>query len=244
MEALANPACGWCFKRDAKTFESIPSIPLAYWIGNGIWRAYGTNPTLETTARPKVGMQTSNNEKYLRLWWEIHYSDFKGDSHKLIWIKYLKGGDYRKWYGNLEYLLHYNKDAEYILQQPHARVLDTSFLEKCKCTWTDLTSGRASFRYAPRDTFYDISGHCFFPDEDNQYFLLGYVNTSLVNELKRVFNSSFHFQVGDLAKIVSPPAEIDTRRQVTKLAKQSVESSKYDWDARETSWDFARHPLV
>jgi hypothetical protein len=161
-----------------------------------------------------------------------------------IWIKYLKGGDFRKWYGNLEWILHYNKTAKYILEQPNAKVLDLNYMKKIKCTWTDLTSGLPSFRYAPKDTFYDISGHCFFPNEKDQLYLLAYANSSFVSMLKKVFNSSYHFQCGDLAKIVVPIISEDKRYKVEQIASMNTENSKCDWDNFETSWDFRRHPLV
>lgn len=155
-----------------------------------------------------------------------------------------KGGDYRKWYGNLEYVLHYNQDPAYILQQPNAKVLDLDFLTKNKCTWTDLASGEPSFRLAPEDTFYDISGHCFFPAKEDQHYLLAYANSSLVALLKKVFNSSFHFQCGDLAKIIVPVLNPEARRKVETIAIESVDLSKSDWNAFESSWDFRRHPLL
>ena len=244
MEALANPDCGWFYKCSADAFEAIPGSPLGYWVGNAIWEKYKSNPTFSQIGHPKVGMQTSNNDRYLRLWWEIKYSEFILPSDNPIWIKYLKGGDYRKWYGNLEYLLHYKRDPNYILQQPHAKVLDLDLLNKPKCTWTDLTSGEPSFRYAPNDTFYDISGHCFFPSSDDQLYLLAYANTSLVALLKKVFNSSFHFQCGDLGKIVVPLVDAPTKDYVKKIAARQIELSRADWDGFETSWDFKRHPLV
>lgn len=244
LEAIQNPDCGWFYHTDAESFKSIPGWPIAYWLSNTMRAAYHHGKTLEDVAHPKVGMQTSNNNKYLRLWWEIQYGEFNGSSKQLIWIKYLKGGSYRKWYGNLEYLLHYKQTPEYILEQKNARVLDCSFLAMHKCTWSDITSGEPSFRYAPDDTFYDISGHCFFPSEKNQMFLLGYVNTSLVALLKKAFNSTFHFQVGDLQKIILPDVDDQTFDVVTAKAKKNVGICKTDWDAFETSWDFERHPLV
>ena len=204
LEALANPDCGWFYRKRAESFELIPGSPIGYWVSERLWEAYGDGETFAEVGHPKVGMQTSNNEKYLRLWWEIRYSYYERSSELPLWIKYLKGGDYRKRYGNIEYLLHYKADPSYILQQPNARVLDLDYLKKPKCTWTDLTSGEPSFRFAPSDTFYDISGHCFFPAESDQLFLLAYANSSLVSLLKKVFNSSFHFQCGDLAKIIVP----------------------------------------
>lgn len=178
------------------------------------------------------------------MWWEVPDEEFGGTSESLIWIKYLKGGDYRRWYGNLIFLLHYNQNREYILQQKNARVLDLEFLNKRKCTWTDLTSGTASFRYAPEDTFYDISGHCFFPSEEDQLYLLGYANTSFVGMMKKVFNSSFHFQVGDLAKIVVPNVSSDQKAYISSISEKCVDLSRKDWDSIETSWDFTELPLV
>ena len=92
-------------------------------------------------------------------------------------------------------------------------MLDLEFLNKKKCTWTDLTSGNNSFRLAPDDTFYDISGHCFFPSEEDQFWLLAYANSVIFSMLKTVFNSTFHCQVGDVAKIVVPILDM-TQKQI------------------------------
>ena len=243
LEALANPDCGWFYRCSADLFKIIPGSPLGYWVDKRIWKAYEDSPTFFQVGHPKVGMQTSNNDKYLKIWWEVRYTEFITSNEKPIWIKYLKGGDFRKWYGNLEYLLHYKQDPSHILKQPHAKVLDLDYLKKPKCTWTDLTSGQPSFRYAPIDTFYDISGHCFFPSPDNQLYLLAYANTSLVAMLKKVFNSSFHFQCGDLAKIVVPLPDSLLKSRVEEIAFEQVSLSKTDWDSFEVSWDFGHHPL-
>ena len=224
-------------------FEKIPGMPIAYWLQRQIYEMYGSYETMAEIAEPKVGMQTSNNDKYLRFWHEIRFDEFRGSSFGLKWIKYLKGGAYRKWYGNLEYLLFYNKTPDYILSQKNARVLDLEFLKKKKCTWTDLTISKNSFRIAPDDTFYDISGHCFFPKEKDQLWLLGYVNTSIFAELLKVFNSTIHCQVGDVGKIIVPNIE-SQKKKVSDLAEQNVNFSKVDWDSFETSWDFVGHPLT
>lgn len=241
LEAITNPDCGWFYRRDAETFKQIPGTPIAYWLGSGLLAAFKNGCSFDSVAHPKVGMQTSKNEKYLRLW---HESDFRPSRSDKKWIKYLKGGDYRKWYGNLEWLLLYKNDPTWILQQPHARVLSESFLEKRKNTWTDLTSGANSFRFAPQDTFYDISGHCYFPSSDNQLELLAYSNSSLFSFVLQLFNSTMHCQVGDVARVpYLAPAAVDKQR-ISDLSQRSLDASKADWDSFETSWDFKRHPLV
>lgn len=241
LEAIRNPDCGRFYRRDAETFKQVPGTPIAYWLGSGLLAAFKNGCSFDSVAHPKVGMQTSKNEKYLRLW---HESDFRPSRSDKKWIKYLKGGDYRKWYGNLEWLLLYKNDPTWILQQPHARVLSESFLEKRKNTWTDLTSGANSFRFAPQDTFYDISGHCYFPSSDNQLELLAYSNSSLFSFVLQLFNSTMHCQVGDVARVpYLAPAAVDKQR-ISDLSQRSLDASKADWDSFETSWDFKRHPLV
>ena len=229
---------------DSDSFAKIPGSPVAYWLSDKIIEFYTNGKVFGDIAFPKVGMQTSNNDRYLRLWFEVRFDEFAGSSFGLKWIKYLKGGAFRKWYGNLDYLLFYNNTPNFILRQKNARVLDIDFLQKVKCTWTDLTSGTNSFRLAPSDTFYDISGHCFFPSENNKYWLLGFANSSVFQMMKNVFNSTFHCQVGDVAKIVLPELTENQKELVAKLAQTCVEESKSDWDAFETSWDFIRHPLI
>ena len=241
LEAIANPDCGYFYRCNAKTFTQIPGTPIVYWIGGGLINAFSERNLFEDVAHPKVGMQTSNNDKYLRLWWE---SDFEPSDKTKKWIKYLKGGSYRKWYGNYEWVLLYKDDPDWIREQPNARVLDESFLDFPKVTWTDLTSGANSFRFAPKDTFYDISGHCYFPSALDQFELLAYSNSSVFSCALKMINSTMHCQVGDVARVPYIRPGQDLIGLIDSVSKSQVEKSKLDWDSFETSWDFKRHPLV
>ena len=243
LEAIKNPTCGWFYRRDASTFHQIPGSPIAYWVGDGLLRAYATGKCIDEVARPKVGMQTSNNSKYLRLWWETDWipTDATG-SHK--WIKYLKGGSFRKWSGNLEYVLFYNNDPNYILEQPHARVLPLGMLIKPKITCTMLTSGKPGFRTAPSDTFYDIAAHCCFPSDQDYRYVLGLLNSSVASLCLALQNPTMNMQVSDIAAIPFIGAYPLLEEAISGIVAASVELSKLDWDSFETSWDFKRHPLV
>lgn len=243
LEAIKNPTCGWFYRRDASTFHQIPGSPIAYWVGDGLLRAYATGKCIDEVARPKVGMQTSNNSKYLRLWWETDWipTDATG-SHK--WIKYLKGGSFRKWSGNLEYVLFYNNDPNYILEQPHARVLPLGMLIKPKITCTMLTSGKPGFRTAPSDTFYDIAAHCCFPSDQDYRYVLGLLNSSVASLCLALQNPTMNMQVSDIAAIPFIGAYPLLEETISGIVAASVELSKLDWDSFETSWDFKRHPLV
>lgn len=226
---------------DQDNFLNIPGRPIAYWVSKTVFKCFKEGKTFESIGHPKVGMQTSNNDKYLRLWSEISYNEFHSTSKK--WIKYIKGGSYRRWYGNLDYVVWYNGTPQFILQQKNARVLPESELKLLKCTWTDLATTRFSGRIAPVDSFHDISGHCFYPESIySQYFLLALVNTRVFQLLIDLLNSSLHYQVGDVARI--PILGFDNRKDVERLSKQCIDLSKTDWDSFETSWDFKRHPLI
>lgn len=243
VEAIQNPACGWFYRRDADTFKQIPGTPISYWLGDGLLEAYSSGRFIDEVAHPKVGMQTSNNEKFLRLWWETDWSPTQNDSnHK--WIKYLKGGKYRKWNGNLEYLLFYNNDPNYILEQPHARVLPLEMLRKPKITCTMLTSGRPGFRSAPEDSFYDIAAHCCFPKEPQFNYILGLLNSSLSALCLSAQNPTMNMQVSDIASVPYVEGDPKSVSKVSGIVAELSDISKIDWDSFETSWDFKRHPLL
>ena len=245
LDALTNQTKDIFFPNVAQArFENIPGVPFGYWVNPHVWEMYSTNKTMAEVANPKVGMQTSNNDKYLRLWHEIIFKEFKSNKAGIKWIKYLKGGTFRRWYGNLDYLLWYNYTPSFILQQRNARVLELSFLDKLKITWSDITSGINAFRIAPKDTFYDISGHCCFPNNENYLWVLGCLNTPIFNLLKKVFNSTFHCQCGDVSKFVLPSLDSFQIHSINQIVKSNITISQEDWDAHETSWDFKVNEVV
>lgn len=226
-----------------ENFSKIPGSPVAYWVEKQVFNCFEQGIQFGQLANPRVGMQTSNNDKYLRLWHEVSYCEF-ADAGSKKWIKYIKGGPFRRWYGNLDYVVWYNGTPSFILKQKNARVLPESELKLLKCTWTDLSTYKYSCRMAPTDAFHDISGHCFYPRSiDEAYTLLAYSNTGVFQYFIDMINSSMHFQVGDVARVPVMPEIIETKH-IGKLAERNILLSKSDWDSFETSWDFAEHPLV
>lgn len=220
-------------------FGKIPGAPIDYWVGYKVFECFSKATPFSDIGHPKVGMQTSNNDKFLRLWTEISYDEFAAGEKK--WIKYIKGGPFRRWYGNLYYVVWYNGTPSFILQQKNARVLPESELSLLKCTWTDLATTRYSCRLAPVDSFHDISGHCFYPQRQDQYYLLAFSNSIVFQMFVDLLNSSLHYQVGDIARI---PVILGNTNEVSLKAKECVDWSKNEWDSFETSWDFTTHPLV
>ena len=244
LEAIQNPQCGWFYTANQKDFEKIPGSPIGYWLSEKFLLIFEQGIPFGNIAFPMVGMQTSNNSKYLRLWHEVINEQINQHISSPKWIKYLKGGKFRRWYGNLDYLLFYNYNESFIKQQRNATILSLEKLDKLKCTWTDLTSGSFNARYAPKDTFHDISGHCFYPNKDNQFFLLGYSNSKIFSTYIDLINSSFHYQVGDVHKVPILIPNKEFEGFIDELVKQSIKLSKFDWDSRETSWDFQQNELI
>ena len=239
MDSLTNSGKVYTTSKDQ--FEAIPGVPIAYWVGKAIIHDFRTGTPFARVGFPRVGMQTSNNDKFLRLWFEISAQEFFSNDKK--WIKYIKGGTFRKWYGNLDYVLWYNRTPTFILSQKNARVLPEEELTLPKCTWTDLATTRYSCRVAPIDSFHDISGHCFYPGSKDYYYLLGLANSVVFQTMIDLLNSSLHYQVGDVARVpvICNEQQIEN---VEMYARSSVEASQKDWDSFETSWDFKKHPLI
>ncbi|MCH1882877.1 BREX-1 system adenine-specific DNA-methyltransferase PglX [Agrococcus sp. ARC_14] len=227
---------------EADTFAAIPGSPFAYWLPEAARRAFVDLPSLGDIASPRVGMQTSNNGKFLRSWWEVSATEATAPlSGSSKWITYLKGGAFRRWYGNVELLLHYNGDPGHILSQRNATILSLERGMAPKVTWTDLTSGDFSARLAPQGSFHDISGHCFYPNARDAEWVLGFSNSRVFQMYLSVLNSTMHAQVGDVARI--PVTEFD-RSAMAHLAARAVELSRRDFDRSETSSRFQASELV
>lgn len=241
VRAVQNPSVLYRYSFEQDNFNKIPGSPIVYWKSKAFIKVFENGVLFKDAGNPKVGMQTSNNDKFLRMWYEVKYNEFQSDSKK--WIKYIKGGSFRKWYGNLDYVVWYNNDPSFILQQKNARVLPENVLTQIKGTWTDLATNKFSCRDVPNNTFHDISGHCFYPDLDNKLWLIGYSNSKVFQTLINMINSSLHYQVGDVGKI--PVIYNDQYKSIVEENVQNcINISRLEWNSFETSWDFIKHPIL
>jgi len=211
---------------------SVPGAPIAYALPAEGRKAFKEWPAIGVIASPQVGMQTSNNEKFIRFWWEIDHGALVRRREGLPeWLYYLKGGAYRRWWGNIEYVFHYRGDPSYVLQQPNATVLDLARADSVKVTWSDVSAAYSS-RLSPEKAFHDIAGHCFYPKEADALWVLAYSNSGVFRMFLSALNSSVHAQVGDVGRI--PVVGID-RAALSELASAAVEISKQDFNRAETS---------
>lgn len=229
------------FRASSSDFAKIPGRPIAYWANNSIIRAFGRSISFKEFASPKVGMQTANNDRFLRLWWEVDYKNTnllsKSDGY---WIPYSKGGAFRRWWGNNDYILFFKNDGFELTKQLNATLPDRSSYNRIRCTWSDL-GGNSKFgvRLAPERSYYDIKGHSFFPEYAGT---LAYSNSIFFSYALSFVSSGMNFQVGDVGKIPVPNENVIAR--AADGESRLVWIAKDDWDSSETSWDFRNLPLL
>lgn len=236
-------------------FSKIPGSPVAYWASSATLQTFAY-PSIGQIARPRQGLATGCNDIFIRLWHEVNEEKVNYMAENLDsavksqkkWFPYNKGGDYRRWYGNNEYLVNWERDGFEIRHfidekgKLRSRPQNTQYYFHRCISWSLISSGRVAFRYKPYGHIFDVSGMSCFT-ESNLLYLLGLCNTPVVDEFLSIFSPTINFQAGDIANI--PVAiEVDKIEDVEKVVSENIQVSKKDWDSYETSWDFKRNPLV
>ena len=258
LEALTNPACGWFYRADATTFHDIPGSPIAYWASDNMLKAFVSGQSFKSVAKPRVGMQTGNNDRFLREWWEVAIDNTSTDSTSqpgfeqtgAKWAAYNKGGSFRKWYGNLDYVVNWLDEGKAIRTLRPGEKRSFSILPPEKrfiatITWTDITSSITHFRYRPAGSLYDIKGMSCFPGNKSALLVLGFANSSVATTMLKILSPTMNNQVGDVGKLpILLEEESQTTDRIRSLVRDCIRRSKQDWNSQESSWDFNRSPLV
>lgn len=221
-------------------FLKIPSSPIAYWVPKNLINSFKNGISIEDIS-DFTGSQhkTANNDKYLRYWWEIKKDEIESRN----WIFYIKGGEYRKWYGNIDLVVDWRKDAILFYKTNlTSNMLKEKYWYREGITYTSLTSSTNGFRYLPPIGVFDIKGPSII-NVENLYYCLGYFNTCISNLILKLLNPTITLQVKDVKNnpIIISENSISL---VESLVQENIALSRTDWDAFETSWDFQRHPLV
>lgn len=257
LEAIRNPGCGWFYRRDAETFKQIPGTPIAYWTSEVAISAYSRYSALGKRIITREGMATADNDRFVHFWWECPFAsigfgasapkDEIASSHR--WFPYQKGGDYRKWFGNNEMVVFYERDGEAIknnIDPKTGRIrshnYNGAFSFKEGITWSALSSGNIHVRFSPQGSLFDSKGAKGFgaSHQDNLYAIC-LINSSTAGEHLSFLAPTLDFKVGDIAQI--PDADNGTET-VAGLGELLIDEAKSDYDSFETSWDFKRHPLM
>ena len=237
-------------------FSKIPGSPVAYWVSEGLLNAFESGVFLGSIADSKQGLATANNDRFVREWYEVDILSIKFDANNIEesirsakkWFPYNKGGEYRKWYGNNDYVVNWENDGYEIRHffdsngKLRSRPQNTAFYFRESDSWSDITSGVNAFRYKPHGCLFDITGMSFFSNSYLRY-LLGLCNTKIAVEILRIVAPTIHCQCGDVANIPVILCKEKETAIVCTVGK-CIDMSKIDWDSYETSWDFKRNPLV
>jgi type II restriction/modification system DNA methylase subunit YeeA len=238
-------------------FEAIPGQPVAHWVSEKL-RSTFRGIKVADMAETRLGMATANNNKFLRFWHEcsidsvglqIKTRDEALESQRK-WFPYQKGGDFRRWYGNREYVVNWKNDGQEIQNftdpetgkiRSHNYNLD--FIFKEGITWSALTSSKTSFRFSNNALFDNAGSSLFSRKSEDTKLLLGFLNSAVFSATIEIISPSLNFQPGDIGKLPILFLKVDARL-VTQLAKLAIELEGADWNSCETSWDFTTPALL
>ena len=232
---------------EQKNFEKIPGAPIGYWVSPKIQEIFTSNLALSAVASPCVGLQTADNARFLRLWFEPSYSriGFGCENAALAarsqkkWFPCNKGGGQRKWYGNQSEVIDWENDGEAIKNFPGAVIRNEHCYFKESVTWNMISSGNLSFRFFPKGSILNNASNAIC--EGDLSGLLGYLNSPITIKIANLINPTLNLSNGVVAKFPYLNVNTETYRNIVK---QNVAISKSDWDAHETSWDFQRNELL
>jgi hypothetical protein len=230
----------------------------SYWASDIVLSAFKTAKLLGEISEPRVGMATANNDRFVRLWFEISIGKLglnllsreNAIESGKKWFPFAKGGEQRKWYGNNDTIVNWENDGFEIQNfkdektgriRSHNYNLDYIF--HSALTWTVIGTQKTTFRFCPIGFLYSNSGYGMFCDnEATKYYLLGFMNSKVAMSLLNILSPSMGFESGYLRKL--PIIDSSYKDEVVNKVKKCINESNVDWDSFETSWDFKRHPLI
>ncbi|MGI6754789.1 MAG: BREX-1 system adenine-specific DNA-methyltransferase PglX [Atopobiaceae bacterium] len=255
LEAIHDHDCGWFYKMRQTDFSSIPGSPIAYWASRSLIDAFIRGSRLSELCDIRNGLSTSDNNRFLRLWFEVSHANIGfacrnneetvGNGKR--WYPHLKGGDFRKWYGNQSFVINWENDGEEIRNfrdnkgKLLSRPQNLQYNFKPAVTWSKITSGDFSARYCEGGFLYDSAAEfCFSQNFQTELSALAFENSSCCQAILNFLNPTLNIQAGDIGNL--PIIQLPQR--VLDIAEECIDISKQDWNSFETSWDFTKHPLI
>ncbi|HCT8109080.1 TPA: BREX-1 system adenine-specific DNA-methyltransferase PglX [Enterococcus faecium] len=242
-----------------ENFKKIPGMPIAYWASKSIITAFEKGKPISDYVTPKQGLATADNDKFLRLWWEVDINKIKFDAKTLEdakksgkkWFPYNKGGSFRRWYGNYDYIVNWENDGQeirnFVDQKGKLRSVtrNPNYYFKESITWSYVTSGAFSMRYRPSGSIFDSTGHSAFTEnKSDQLYLLGLLNSPIANYIFNILNPTIHMHIGYVSLFPTIINE-NIRKKVTELVEEAIRLSKNDWIDNEQGWyTFRKNSLL
>lgn len=232
----------------SENFTKITGMPIAYWVSEKLIAIFDGYQPISYYGKPCKGIDTGDNNRFLKMWFEIELSKlgrgFQSYSEAMnsdySYYPYNKGGAYRKWYGNNEYVIWWNENGKDVKEFRGSNLRNKDCYRKDGLTWSTVTSGNFSIREFGYGYYFDNGGSCLFIENKKYYMAL--LNSKIYSEIQKL-SPTVNFQPGEIGRVpvVKNEKYIDT---IIKLAETCVKISKLDWDNYETSWEFKTHPLI
>lgn len=258
-EDITNENVKILYCKNQKLFQNIPTQPFAYWLSDKMIKLFEMKKVGdEYTA--KQGIITADTNRFLRKWTEVDFSKIgwnyanklEAKESKKKWFPYNKGGNYRKWYGNNEYLINWYNDGQELRkftdtlpQGSTARLKSQEYYFKESITWSLISSKYFGARYSYKGFLFDVGGSSIFKNEENYSleYLLAFLSTNIASKILKVLNPTMNCPIKDV-KALPLIYKREYENEIKELVKQNIEMSKDDWDSFEISWDFKKHPLL
>lgn len=262
-EAIKNPTCGWFYRRNADAFKQIPSTPIAYWASDAMLEAFGGH-SIRDEAFAGIGMRTGDNARFLRLWHEVGLSDMvigccsaeEQINSGARWVPYNKGGNFRRWYGNNDYVVNWFNNGEEIKANTKAvypelgddlgwKISNERFYFKPGLTWTGVTSGLFNCRLYRQGFIFDSGANGLFSTKElGVSYLSALLNSSVAASAFSFLNPTLNFGAGTVNNMPVIRPSASDYSIVEDLAHRCFDASEADYNSFETSWDFGHNPLV
>lgn len=227
---------------------TIPRTPIAYWMGEAERRVFGVRPSVATVCQSGNGLTSSDNDRFLRFWWEVGVSNIEttrgqdDEPSRRRWHPINKGGGFRRWSGNRDYVVDWADDGRELLGlRPASTVRNPKLYFRESVSWSDVVTGPVSFRYYPDGWIFDASANSLFPTGDDIEGLLAFANSSFAGQMAPLLNPGLHFKLGDMGSLpYLKRADPGWREEISEL----VDTAQRDWDSAETGLGFLSSPLL
>ncbi|MBT3281604.1 MAG: BREX-1 system adenine-specific DNA-methyltransferase PglX, partial [Cryomorphaceae bacterium] len=236
-----------------ESFLKIPGNTFAFWISEKILDHFEKCTPLRNESVPRQGLATGDNDSFLRFWQEISLKTISFNSKDIntfhnsnkMYAPYSKGGEFRKWYGNNELLIKFDKNSFEKLSNQGNNLPSKQYYFKEALTWSFIGRTALGVRYRKKGSVFDVQGSSIFPKSQMILYILGFMCSRLVNEFISILNPTMSFQVGNIGDLpIIFPSDDAIKQKIDQLTQENIDISKEEWDSRETSWDFKVNELI
>lgn len=248
LSVAAGQEPGLRFDVSLDELASIPRTPIAYWMGEAERKAFGLRPSVATVCRSGNGLTSSDNDRFLRFWWEVDQSDIETDRgpgdpvSQRRWHPINKGGGFRRWAGNCDFVIDWANDGKELYDlRPASTVRNPDLYFRPSVSWSDVVTGPVSFRFYPKGWVFDASANSLFPTGDDVEGLLAFANSSFAMKMAPLLNPGLHFKLGDMGSLpYLKRTDPGWREEIEEL----VATAQRDWDSAETGAGFGAASVV